>query len=70
MRMYMGIEELQIAAIFCHKGSYLVGKSWFFTVHTNLFSISPIFKKLHNTMTEWLNDTTVEIVTNDLSLSQ
>ena len=40
----------------------------FFTLHASLFSILSIIKKLHNIMTEWLNDTNVELVPNDLSL--
>ena len=69
--VYTGTEDLpgQNAAIFWDKGLYLVGESCFFTVHTSLLSISSVFKKLHNTMIEWLNDTNVELVPNDLSLS-
>ena len=67
--IYTGIEDLQNAAIFWHKGLYLVGESCFFTVHTSLLSISSVIKKLHNIMIEWLNDSNVELVPNDLSLS-
>ena len=59
--IYTGTEDLQNAAMFWHKRLYLVGERCFFTVHTRVLSISSVFKKLHNTMIEWLNDTNVEL---------